>query len=192
MIWCICVNRIHNYHSISWAQLRMHRFFQNPAWIISVFTSCSLIFVQNKSSEAQNYLAKTNAKNGSYLPVKAKLFERTNFRKNWKTSNAEEYWHQQLTQAKDIINAVYLKQLSNHLAIKQGLFSIYWKKAQITQPNLQRNFITQIANTNSLQKIIQSDQSNINQKQAAIYTLLSKSLVHQQFELFKQSFAFMP
>ena len=100
-----------------------------------------------------------------------------------------------------IVNRIQVKAISLNVILKSGcnllcsadfFDSDQFLKAQITQVNLQRNFITQIANTNSLQKIIQSDQSNMDQKQAATYTLLSKSLAHQQFELFKQSYAFMP
>lgn len=183
-----------NYHSISWAQLNAQKdFFRTQPELFQYLQAAHLFFVQNKAQEAQNYLAKANAKNGSYLQLSQTFLRGQILEKIGKPQNAEEYWHQQLTQAKDSYQrGLFETALSNHLAIKQDYSAFIGKKAQITQPNLQRNFITQIANTNSLQKIIQSDQSNINQKQAAIYTLLSKSLVHQQFELFKQSYAFMP
>jgi hypothetical protein len=183
-----------NYHSISWAQLNAQKdFYRTQPELFQYLQAAHLFFVQNKAQEAQNYLAKANAKNGSYLQLSQTFLRGQILEKIGKPQNAEEYWHQQLTQAKDSYQrGLFETALSNHLAIKQDYSAFIGKKAQITQPNLQRNFITQIANTNSLQKIIQSDQSNINQKQAAIYTLLSKSLVHQQFELFKQSYAFMP
>lgn len=183
-----------NYHSISWAQLNAQKdFFRTQPELFQYLQAAHLFFVQNKAQEAQNYLAKANAKNGSYLQLSQTFLRGQILEKIGQPQNAEEYWHQQLTQAKDSYQrGLFETALSNHLAIKQDYSAFIGKKAQITQPNLQRNFITQIANTNSLQKIIQSDQSNINQKQAAIYTLLSKSLVHQQFELFKQSYAFMP
>ena len=183
-----------NYHSISWAQLNAQKdFFRTQPELFQYLQAAHLFFVQNKAQEAQNYLAKANAKNGSYLQLSQTFLRGQILEKIGQPQNAEEYWHQELTQAKDSYQrSLFETALSNHLAIKQDYSAFIGKKAQITQPNLQRNFITQIANTNSLQKIIQSDQSNINQKQAAIYTLLSKSLVHQQFELFKQSYAFMP
>ncbi len=183
-----------NYHSISWAQLNAQKdFFRTQPELFQYLQAAHLFFVQNKAQEAQNYLAKANAKNSSYLQLSQTFLRGQILEKIGQPQNAEEYWHQELTQAKDSYQrSLFETALSNHLAIKQDYSAFIGEKAQITQPNLQRNFITQIANTNSLQKIIQSDQSNINQKQAAIYTLLSKSLVHQQFELFKQSYAFMP
>jgi hypothetical protein len=182
------------YRPITWAQLAAQKeFFKAQPELFQYLQAAHLFFVQNKAQEAQNYLAKANAKNSSYLQLSQTFLRGQILEKIGQPQNAEEYWRQQLAQAKDSYQrGLFETALSNHLAIKQDYSAFIGKKAQITQPNLQRNFITQIANTNSLQKIIQSDQSNINQKQAAIYTLLSKSLVHQQFELFKQSYAFMP
>lgn len=183
-----------NYRPISWTQLNTQKeLFKTQPELFQYLQAAHLFFVQNKAQEAQNYLAKANAKNSSYLQLSQTFLRGQILEKIGQPQNAEEYWRQQLAQAKDSYQrGLFETALSNHLAIKQDYSAFIGKKAQITQPNLQRNFITQIANTNSLQKIIQSDQSNIDQKQAAIYTLLSKSLVHQQFELFKQSYAFMP
>lgn len=183
-----------NYHSISWAQLNAQKdFFRTQPELFQYLQAAHLFFVQNKAQETQNYLAKANAKNGSYLQLSQTFLRGQILEKIGQPQNAEEYWRQQLAQAKDSYQrGLFETALSNHLAIKQDYSAFIGKKAQITQPNLQRNFITQIADTKSLQKLIQSEQSNIDQKQAAIYTLLSKSLVHQQFELFKQSYAFMP
>ncbi|MCM1958641.1 hypothetical protein NCZ17_04575 [Acinetobacter modestus] len=183
-----------NYRPISWAQLNAQKdFFQTQPELFQYLQAAHLFFVQNKAQEAQNYLPKANAKNSSYLQLSQTFLRGQILEKIGQPQNADEYWRQQLAQAKDSYQrGLFETALSNHLAIKQDYSAFIGKKAQITQPNLQRNFITQIADTNSLQKLIQSEQSNIDQKQAAIYTLLSKSLVHQQFELFKQSYAFMP
>ncbi|OJU84721.1 MAG: hypothetical protein BGN93_10620, partial [Acinetobacter sp. 39-4] len=183
-----------NYRPISWTQLNAQKeLFKTQPELFQYLQAAHLFFVQNKAQEAQNYLPKANAKNSSYLQLSQIFLRGQILEKIGQPQNAEEYWRQQLAQAKDSYQrGLFETALSNHLAIKQDYSAFIGKKAQITQPNLQRNFITQIADTNSLQKLIQSEQSNIDQKQAAIYTLLSKSLVHQQFELFKQSHAFMP
>ncbi|MCH7387980.1 hypothetical protein MMO39_11810 [Acinetobacter modestus] len=183
-----------NYRPISWTQLNAQKeLFKTQPELFQYLQAAHLFFVQNKAQEAQNYLPKANAKNSSYLQLSQTFLRGQILEKIGQPQNAEEYWRQQLAQAKDSYQrGLFETALSNHLAIKQDYSAFIGKKAQITQPNLQRNFITQIADTNSLQKLIQSEQSNIDQKQAAIYTLLSKSLVHQQFELFKQSYAFMP
>lgn len=183
-----------NYRPISWAQLNAQKdFFQTQPELFQYLQAAHLFFIQNKAQEAQNYLPKANAKNSSYLQLSQTFLRGQILEKIGQPQNAEEYWRQQLAQAKDSYQrGLFETALSNHLAIRQNYSAFIGKKAQITQPNLQRNFITQIADTNSLQKLIQSEQSNIDQKQAASYTLLSKSLVHQQFELFKQSYAFMP
>ncbi len=76
--------------------------------------------------------------------------------------------------------------------IKQDYSAFIGKQAKISQPNLQKQFITQQANIDSLDKIIQSNQSTVDQKQAAIHTLLSKSLVHQRFDLFQQKYSYLP
>ena len=183
-----------NYRPISWTQLNTQKeLFKTQPELFQYLQAAHLFFVQNKAQEAQNYLAKANDKNSSYLQLSQTFLRGQILEKIGQPQNAEEYWRHQLAQPKDSYQrGLFETALSNHLAIKQDYSAFIGKKAQITQPNLQRNFITQIADTNSLQKLIQSEQSNKDPKPAAIYTLLSKSLVHQQFELFKQSYAFMP
>lgn len=183
-----------NYHPISWVQLNTQKeLFKTQPELFQYLQAVHLYFVQNKAQEALNYLPKESTHNKSYLQLSQTFLRGQILEKIGQPQNAEQYWRQQLAQSKDSYQrGLFETALSNHLAIKQDYSAFIGKKTQITQVNLQRNFITQIANTNSLQKIIQSDQSNMDQKQAATYILLSKSLVHQQFELFKQSYAFMP
>ena len=136
-----------NYHSISWAQLNAQKdFFRTQPELFQYLQAAHLFFVQNKAQEAQNYLAKANAKNGSYLQLSQTFLRGQILEKIGQPQNAEEYWHQQLTQAKDSYQrGLFETALSNHLAIKQDYSAFIGKKAQITQPNLQRNFITQIS-----------------------------------------------
>lgn len=183
-----------NYHSISWAQLNAQKdFFRTQPELFQYLQAAHLFFVQNKAQEAQNYLPKANAKNSSYLQLSQTFLRGQILEKIGQPQNSEEYWRQQLAQAKDSYQkGLFETALSNHLAARQDYSAFIGKKAKMSQLNLQRNFITQVANADSLQKIIQSNDSTLDQKQAATYTLLSKSLVHQNFDLFKQSYAFMP
>ena len=182
------------YRPITWAQLAAQKeFFKAQPELFQYLQAVHLLFVQNKPQEALSYLPKDNIKNNNYLQLSQSFLKGQILEKTGQKQLAEHYWNQQFAQAKDSYQkGLFETALSNHLAARQDYSAFIGKKAKMSQLNLQRNFITQVANADSLQKIIQSNDSTLDQKQAATYTLLSKSLVHQNFDLFKQSFAFMP
>jgi hypothetical protein len=182
------------YRPITWAQLAAQKeFFKAQPELFQYLQAVHLLSVQNKPQEALSYLPKDNIKNNNYLQLSQSFLKGQILEKTGQKQLAEHYWNQQFAQAKDSYQkGLFETALSNHLAARQDYSAFIGKKAQMSQLNLQRNFITQVANADSLQKIIQSNDSTLDQKQAATYTLLSKSLVHQNFDLFKQSFAFMP
>ncbi|WP_333660971.1 hypothetical protein [Acinetobacter sp.] len=182
------------YRPITWAQLTAQKeFFKAQPELFQYLQAVHLVFVQNKPQEALSYLPKDNIKSNNYLQLSQSFLKGQILEKTGQKQAAEQYWNQQFAQARDSFQkGLFETALSNHLAAKQDYSAFIGKKAKISQLNLQRNFITQVANADSLQKIIQSNDSTLDQKQAATYTLLSKSLVHQNFDLFKQSFAFLP
>ena len=183
-----------NYRPMTWAELNAQKdFFKTQPALFQYLQAVHFAFIQNKPQDALNYLPKENSNNSSYLQLSQTFLKGQLLEKTGQKQKAEQYWNQQLAQAKNSYQrGLFETALSNHLATQQNYSAFVGKKAKITQLNLQRNFITQIANADSLQKIILSNDSNLDQKQAASYTLLSKSLIHQHYDLFNKSYAYLP
>ncbi|MBD3842787.1 MAG: hypothetical protein IE909_13065, partial [Campylobacterales bacterium] len=183
-----------HYQPITWSQLNAQKdFFKTQPELFNYLRAIHLFFIQNKPQDALNYLPKPNTKNTNYLQLSQTFLKGQILEKLGQNQTAEEYWTNQLAQARTLYQkGLFETALSKHLNIKQDYSAFIGKQAKISQPNLQRQFITQQANIDSLDKIIQSNQSTVDQKQAAIHTLLSKSLVHQRFDLFQQKYSYLP
>lgn len=183
-----------HYQPITWSQLNAQKdFFKTQPELFNYLRAIHLFFIQNKPQDALNYLPKSNTKNNNYLQLSQTFLKGQILEKLGQNQTAEEYWTNQLAQARTLYQkGLFETALSNHLNIKQDYSAFIGKQAKISQPNLQRQFITQQANIDSLDKIIQSNQSTVDQKHAALHTLLSKSLVHQRFDLFQQKYSYLP
>ena len=183
-----------HYQPITWSQLNAQKdFFKTQPELFNYLRAIHLFFIQNRPQDALNYLPKSNTKNSNYLQLSQTFLKGQILEKLGQNQTAEEYWTNQLAQARTLYQkGLFETALSKHLNIKQDYSAFIGKQAKISQPNLQRQFITQQANIDSLDKIIQSNQSTVDQKQAAIHTLLSKSLVHQRFDLFQQKYSYLP
>lgn len=64
--------------------------------------------------------------------------------------------------------------------------------SKITEYFLQRSFITEQANEQSLMTIVQDKSASEDQKNLALNTVLEKSLIHQNYALFNQAYTFLP
>ncbi|KXZ69237.1 hypothetical protein AVENLUH5627_01670 [Acinetobacter venetianus] len=182
------------YRSISWNQLNAQKpYFKDRQELFQYLQATHLFFIQNKAKEALSYLPQESYTAKNYLQLSQIFLRGQILEKTEQKNTTEAYWGQLLAHAKDNYQkSLFETALSNHLNAKQDYSAFIGKTAKISQANLQRNFITQVADAKSLQAIIQSDKSTVDQKQAATFTLLSKSLIHQDYALFKQTYAYMP
>ena len=182
------------YRPITWTQLNtQHDKFKNQPALFQYLQATQLFFIQKKPQQALEYLPKTAPDINTYLGLSQAFLKGRILEKTVSAQQAENYWNQQLAQSKTANQrGLFEMALSQHLNAQQNYAAFIGKDAKISQINLQKNFITRIANENSLQKIIQSNQSTIDQKQTATYILLKKSLAHQNYTLFNQYYNAMP
>lgn len=181
------------YKPITWSQLNAQKdMFKTQPELFKYLQAVHLFYVQNKTQEALDYLPKDLSVVNNYLQLSQVFLKGQIVEKNNPTQ-AEQYWTQWLNKSKNAYQrGLFETALSNHLNQKQDINAFIGKNPIIRQINLQKRFIVFKANEASLQKIIQSQQANLDQKQAAIYTLLSKSLDHQNYALFNQTYADLP
>lgn len=182
------------YHPITWAQLNTQQDkFKNQPALFQYLQATQLFFIQKKPQQALEYLPKTPPDINTYLGLSQAFLKGRILEKTASTQQAANYWNQLLTQSKTANQrGLFEMALSQHLNAQQNYAAFMGKNAKISQINLQKNFITHIANENSLQKIIQSNEATIDQKQTATYILLQKSLAHQNYALFNQYYSAMP
>ena len=181
-----------DFHPLTWNQLNAQKdYFKSQPELFKYLQAVQLFYVQKKPQEASSYLTDSSHAN-PYLQfsqsfLKGQILETIN------KTQAEQYWAQQLSKAKNSNQrGLFETALANHLNSKQDITPFLSKNPQISQLNLQKHFIVYKANEASLQKFIQSNQSTIDQKQAAIFILLNKALNHQNYTLFNQSYTYLP
>ena len=183
-----------DYRPMSWQHLTAQKdAFKTQPELFQYSQAAHLYFVLNKAQQALDYLPNANAAPNNYLQLSQAFLRGQILEKTASKAAAEQYWKQMLAQSKNSYHTgLFETALSKHLAARQDYAAYIGNKAKISQLNLQRHFITQVANSDSLEKIALSTSSNLDQKLAASYTLLNKSLVHQNFALFNKSYALLP
>ena len=180
------------YKPITWSQLTSQKdIFKKQPELFNYLQAVHLFHVQKKPQDALKLLPQQSSLNNylelSYAFLKGEIIEKTT------PQNASEYWDQLYSKAKNAYqHDLFEAMLSNHLNQKQDVNAFIGKNAKIQQGYFQKRFITQFANENTLKAAIQSKQSTNDQKQLATFTLLLKSLNHQNFDLFNNTYALMP
>ena len=184
---------IEGYKPITWAELNKQKnSFKKQPELFRYLQAAHLYYVQDKNQDALSYLPKASSLTNNALELSqqfliGQILEKTN------KPQAQKHWAQLLSQVSDETSrALFETALANHLNQNQSVSSFIGQNPLIKQPVLQKNFIVYFANEDSLQKIIQSDLATLDQKHAAIYTMLSKSLDTQNFTLFNQNVRYLP
>ena len=181
------------YKPITWAQLNNQKaFFKTQPELFKYLQAAHLFYVQGKNQEALSYLPKANRQTNSTLQLSQQFLIGQILEKQNKVQ-AQQHWLQLHQHANDgNAKALFETALANHFNQSQNTQAFIGKNAQISQAILQKNFISNFANEDALQTIIQSSTSTQNQKNTAIYTILSKSLDAQNFVLFNQNVQYLP
>lgn len=180
------------YQPISWSALNAQKevFKQHPA-LFNYLQAVHLFYVQKKPQEALRLLPQPSSFN-HYLDL-SQAFLRGEIIEKTTPQNAAEYWNQLYSKAKNNEQrSLFEAMLVPHLNQKQDFNAFIGNNAKIRQAYFQRRFMTQFANENSLKNITQAKQSTADQKQLAVYTLLIKSLSHQNFNLFNETYPLLP
>lgn len=181
------------YKPITWAQLNNQKaFFKTQPELFKYLQAAHLFYVQGKNQEALSYLPKANSQTNNALQLSQQFLIGQILEKQNKVQ-AQQHWLQLYQHANDgNAKALFETALANHFNQSQNTQAFIGKNAQISQAILQKNFISNFANEDALQTIIQSSTSTQNQKNTAIYTILSKSLDAQNFVLFNQNVQYLP
>ena len=181
------------YKPITWAQLNNQKaFFKTQPELFKYLQAAHLFYVQGKNQEALSYLPKANSQTNNALQLSQQFLIGQILEKQNKVQ-AQQHWLQLHQHANDgNAKALFETALANHFNQSQNTQAFIGKNAQISQAILQKNFISNFANEAALQTIIQSSTSTQNQKNTAIYTILSKSLDAQNFVLFNQNVQYLP
>ena len=182
-----------NYKPITWTQLNSQKaFFKTQPELFQYLQAAHLFYVQGKNQDALSYLPKAATQNNSALQLSQQFLIGQILEKQNK-AQAQQHWLQLYQHANNGNTKALLETaLANHFNQSQNTQAFIGKNPQISQAILQKNFIHDFANEKSLQTIIQSSISTQNQKNTAIYTLLSKSLNVQNFALFNQNIQYLP
>lgn len=178
---------------LSWSALNAQKAqFKTQPELFEYLQASHLFYVQNKATEALNYLPNQSTGLGSYLQLsqaflKGQILEKT------APNQATAYWAQLLKQSKNQDQrGLFEVALAQHFNQQQNYPAFISKQAQISQLNLQRNFLLYYANEQSLEKIIQAPEAEATQKQTALFVLLAKSLGYQNYALFNRYYGQMP
>lgn len=184
-----------DYKPISWSQLNAQKeAFKNQPELFSYLQAVHLNFVQNKPQEALNYLPKQNPNSlKTYLELSQHALKATILEKNSDKNLAEQYWNNLIS----ISTTPYQKSLSEiglaiHYKNTNNQSAFLGNSSKIKSPTLQKAFITQIADANSLQQIITAKDSSTDKKNVALNVLLEKSLATQNFALFNKAYSWLP
>lgn len=182
-----------DYQPLTWSVLNAQKnsFKEHPE-LFQYLQAVHLFYIQKKPQQALNQLPKISSDKYPHLALsvgflKGEIIELT------QKQNAEQYWNTLHQNAKDAYSRnMYEFFISAHANKNQDYTAFIGTSAKISQPYLQRRFIVEHANEKSLQSIINATQSTADQKQVALFSLLTKSLNHQNYALFNQYLEQMP
>ncbi|WP_373683878.1 hypothetical protein [Acinetobacter sp. YH12069] len=180
---------------ISWAELNAQKnYFKDQPELFHYLQANHLFYVQNKAQEALKYLPQQAPSSiNSYLQLSQLLLKGRILEASGQNQATQQYWENLLSISKtaeqrglaELMLYPYYAKLNN-AALFVG------KLAKIKQASLQKSFIENIANERSLMSIIQDQTAQTDQKNLAINTILQKSLIHQNYNLFNQAYALLP
>lgn len=180
---------------ISWSELNSQKaVFKTQPELFQYLQASHLFYVQNKPSEALNYLSnQQSSHSNSYLALSQILLKGRITEKVGQSANTQQYWENLLTKAKSPEQrGLFELMLYPYYAKQQKANFFAGGNSKITEYFLQRSFITERANEQSLMTIVQDKSASEDQKNLALNTVLEKSLIHQNYALFNQAYTFLP
>ncbi|WP_171406407.1 hypothetical protein [Acinetobacter cumulans] len=180
---------------INWNELNSQKaVFKTQPELFQYLQATHLFYVQNKPNEALNYLSNPQVGNSnSYLALSQILLKGRVMEKAGQSANTQQYWENLLTKAKTPEQRGLFELMLYPYYVKQQNASFFaGENSKIKARFLQRNFITEQANENSLMHIVQDKSASEDQKNLALNTVLEKSLIHQNYALFNQAYTLLP
>lgn len=183
------------YKAISWNELSTQKDqFKTQPEFFRYLQACHLYFIQKKPQQALDYLPKElPAKIDSYLQLSQLVLKGRAMETLKQRDDANAYWNSLLAMSS---TPYQYGMIELALAVNlqdQGNFAAFFaKNGPIKQANIKSMVIATAANSVLLKQIIDSPDTSQNEKLAATYTLLEKSLRYQNYQLFVDSFNLLP
>ena len=183
------------YKAISWNELTAQKeLFKNQPEFFQYLQACHLYFIQKKPQQALDYLPKQLPdKIGNYLQLSQLVLKGRVMESLQQRDEAYTYWNNLLDRSSNPYQYATIEMaLAINLQDRADIAAFFGKDSKIKQNNIKSLMISQAANSDLLQQIINSADSTANEKLAATYTLLDKSLYYQNYQLFVDSFKYLP
>ena len=179
-------------HVISWDALNAQKeYFKNQPELFRYLQAMHLFFIQNKATEALNLLpAKLHMNTAvglSQIFLKGRILEKTN------SQQAVAYWESQYKNSRTAEQkALFELALFHHYKKSHNYAAFIGTQAKISQLNLQYLYLDQYADLPSLNHIIQGNIATQLQKDIALNTLLSRTLLQSKYQELEKSLDYLP
>ncbi|MHA3115189.1 hypothetical protein ACX1N0_03455 [Acinetobacter sp. ANC 4635] len=181
-------------HPIAWAQLQQQQaYFKQQPELFQYLQALHLFFIQKQPAQALNYLPKNNpSKINSYLQL-SQVMLKGRILEAQQAQVAYSYWNTMLERTS---NSYQYATLESALAINMQKNKNYAgflaKDSKIKQRNLRKIFIQKIADQTSLEQMLASKDTNPDERNIALDTLLQEAIMQQDYSTFIQNFKYVP
>ena len=188
------VNSEKKYRPISWDALQAQKeYFKSEPELFRYLQALHLLIQQNKPQQALDYLPKGNPPASlSYLQlsqfiVKSHILQKIN------ADEAQSLLEVLLGSAKKSYQRPMVELLlALNLQHRQDFSAFFEPNGLITSPAIRAVVIKRAANAELLNTIIKSPTTSAFEKQIASFTLLHKSLNHEQYDQFIDALQYLP
>lgn len=183
------------YQPISWNALAAQKdLFKTQPELFHYLQACHLYFMQKKPQQALDYLPKElPEKIGSYLQLSQLVLKGRVMESLKQRDDAYAYWNTLLDRSSNAYQYATIEMaLAINLQDRGGIAAFFGRDSRIKQANIKSMMISMAANSDLLRQIIDSADSTPNEKLAATYILLEKSLRYQNYQLFVDSYKLLP
>ncbi|WP_156935704.1 hypothetical protein [Alkanindiges illinoisensis] len=183
------------YKPLSWTALQAQKdYFKTAPELYRYLQAAHLFLLQKKPQQALDYLPKGNPPDRlnylqlSQFVLKGRILEHLS-----KSDEANTLWTVLLGSAKSPYQPQLVElALALNLQNGQDINAFFKTDSLIKDPAIRAVMIRQAANAELLDSIINSSATSAQEKLLASFTLLHKSLNHQQYKLFVDSLKYLP
>lgn len=179
------------YRPISWSELNAQKpVFKEQPELFRYLQAVHLYFIQKKPQDALNYLPKQKPNSiQNYLELSQYTLKGVILEKRSDKNLVEQYWdHLLAISANPYQKALAEVALAIHYKNTNNQNAFLGNHSKIKQATLQKAFITQIADVKALESIITAKDSSADKMNLALYTLLDKSLMSQNYAVFNKAY----
>lgn len=180
--------------SISWAQLQQQKvYFKQQSELFEYLEALHLFFIQKQPAQALNYLPNNDpSKINNYVQL-SQVVLKGRILETQDSKMAYSYWNSMLERTSNSNQYAMLEMaLAINMQKNKNYAGFLAKDSKIKQRNLRKIFIEKIADQASLEQMLASKESNPDERNIALNTLLEDAIVQQDYKTFIQNFKYVP